>query len=1060
MQIFETLAPDVHTLWSVNILIQVTVVSLLALLVVSFLRNNAVLRWWILGAALVLILASPATVLLTQSNGVGLFAISDPSEKISAAAAASVETAVTPIVVESFLPEVIETTPFIAEETAAVAQPPVASTSVVVTTVIRRAFVAFLLLWAVGVVWKFARMLSGWRQLNSIRRTATPIEGARIVRSLSQACEQLGLRRPPVLLQTNRVASPVAAGVFRPAILLPESLITKLEEGPLTDILRHEAAHVSRHDQVIVIAQNVVTCLFWIHPLVRIVNQRFAQAREEVCDNFVLHSTTAPSYSRTLLDLAEYVSDGDVLPAAVGMLDGWRLESRVTGLLQLDRNTATRLTRRSVVAVVTLFGCLLALGGLATISVSGDEPITDQIPPSVVAAAPIKKVVRDKPEKGAKSVTGRKALPNSTEFQFAGKVVGPDRQPVQGAKVCLARPNAKALAVSDAEGNFAFVYRKGRLPNNAAWGNIKLVAIADGFGIAISPILRFETTGKALQDLKARNPNKKFNFGERPRVLNLTPDDVPIQGQIVDLEGQPVPNVVIQLRFVNQAYARSVFAPVTTDPNGRFGIRGIGRDRTVRLVAKGERTEFSVFFARTKDVPTETKTTPRSDDPFDLPSLTEGTHRVTYGARLIHAIGPSVPVEGRVVDSKTGLPLKGVMLSAYQLASSNAAAPAREEFNAITDNDGRYRLVGLPLGSNTLRATLETETGYLPRRATFNVTDDVRVINGDLKITKGVVLSGRATDASTGEPLFGNVEYFAAQTNEHFKRGSLNSSAKTDEDGRYTMTVHPGEGYLTFRARNRVYPVGVLSEDIKAGLDFVGPFLPTKSGSLFPVSYSMIQSIAPQVEDVSASCEFSLTRYPIVKVSMVSLDGQPLNGANIEEVLILPALGFGRAANRIDLTGNTYQCQHFCPDATTAVVARDKERGLIGRVVISETQDAELPIIMKNPDDAAKVKIDRVRIDGDAELTLTMKPAGKISGRIVDKDGKPRVVRIDGPGRIFATNDDGTFEVPLVLPDYPMSARALHPRQQQLLGTLFSDVILEPGEIRDLGDIQVERNQP
>ena len=168
--------------------------------------------------------------------------------------------------------------------------------------------------------------------------------------------------------------------------------------------------------------------------------------------------------------------------------------------------------------------------------------------------------------------------------------------------------------------------------------------------------------------------------------------------------------------------------------------------------------------------------------------------------------------------------------------------------------------------------------------------------------------------------------------------------------------------------------------------------------------------------------------------------------------------GFARGANRVTLPGDTYQCKQFTPNGSTAVIARHKERGLIGRLSISDSLDANLPVITKNPEDAERVKLNMVRIDGDSELKLTMKAAGKITGRVVDKDGKPRVVRIDGYERLIKTDDDGRFELPLVLPEFPITATAIHREQGQFLGTIFSDIILEPGETRDLGDVQVTRN--
>ena len=57
-------------------------------------------------------------------------------------------------------------------------------------------------------------------------------------------------------------------GLFRPRLLLPDGITSRLTPEELESILLHELSHVQRRDNVTAALHMVVEILFWFHPLV------------------------------------------------------------------------------------------------------------------------------------------------------------------------------------------------------------------------------------------------------------------------------------------------------------------------------------------------------------------------------------------------------------------------------------------------------------------------------------------------------------------------------------------------------------------------------------------------------------------------------------------------------------------------------------------------------------------------------------------------------------------------------------------------------------------------
>ena len=191
----------------------------------------------------------------------------------------------------------------------------------------------------------------------SIVRHAVPIKED-WKNTWKQIKHRVPLARNIALLESDSRLAPMALGLFRSTVVLPEEAHTWSEQKR-SAVLMHELAHIKRKDCLTHLLCGAVLALHWFNPLFWIAIRRLRLEREHACDDYVLtNGAEAADYADQLLELARIQSGVPLLSTAITMARRNALEGRLLAILDSGR-------RRSALGLGAISFALLLTAGVA-----------------------------------------------------------------------------------------------------------------------------------------------------------------------------------------------------------------------------------------------------------------------------------------------------------------------------------------------------------------------------------------------------------------------------------------------------------------------------------------------------------------------------------------------------------------------------------------------------------------------------------------------------------------------------------------------------------------------
>ena len=163
-------------------------------------------------------------------------------------------------------------------------------------------------IWAIGVVCALLGPIVGLvataRLARVTRRGRRHPRGSLLVNLLEQVGREMGLKRAVPLAWAGPGAVPVALGLLRPMLLLPDDA-ANWSDRRARAVLRHELAHVLRRDCLTQFLARLACGLHWFNPLAWFALRQLRILQERACDDRVLAcGERASDYAEDLVAVA------------------------------------------------------------------------------------------------------------------------------------------------------------------------------------------------------------------------------------------------------------------------------------------------------------------------------------------------------------------------------------------------------------------------------------------------------------------------------------------------------------------------------------------------------------------------------------------------------------------------------------------------------------------------------------------------------------------------------------------------------------------------------------
>jgi beta-lactamase regulating signal transducer with metallopeptidase domain len=607
--------------------------------------------------------------------------------------------------------------------------------------------------WMFGFCFLLLRTALSWLVLVRVSRSAESVTSGMIRDEIGEILGKFEIRRGVAACLSPQRGTPMTWGVLRTRLLLP-SEASNWELRRLRAVLLHELAHVKRYDTFTHVFAQLVLANFWFHPLVWLAARRLHVECEFACDDHVLKSgVKASDYAEILLGI---LVPRSVPHAALAMTGQCDLESRLRAILdeKVDRRSITR-----CLVITASIVAFLATAAVASLQTS-NQP-----------------TAKERESSPRRATIGAQAAPDALE-KVTVLCVNSGGNPIVGAEVHLFQYTGPAEGGRFVQSGPFTTDERGR----AVCSNATMYD-----GDKYDRWFYARVPGHLVGAGRTAKWTNRAAFNTEGRVV-LKPSRV-IEGRVLVPAGFDPTKVTVSVRTMQirtgadamdyESFTREDHFPgLDTALPGIFESRP-DADGRIRFADVPERGRLYLVSRGTGLAEAQWSNDRDRDGQFREPIQME--------------IEEESLLSGRVL-SPDGKPAAGMKVTARLSSSGRRQNAYLSSFNAISDDDGRFAIHGLPQTEFDLAVLDSTKSwSFRPMENLLVRPHQDPVLT--LKMEVSVRVSGTVMGPD-GKPVEGAA--ISAVADDHGGPGLAHDM--TDATGHYELRLAGGDACFYFNS--------------------------------------------------------------------------------------------------------------------------------------------------------------------------------------------------------------------------------------------------------------------